>query len=103
MFGYLSSGAGGVVLLLALEMLRGVREAITGVRAKPSDTHPDIAARLARFDTVAMLKPKEFAALKGFRTASARIMETTNTELSELLRAVPKRVRNQLRALTQPY
>ena len=46
---YLSSGAGGVVLLKALETLRRVRDLINPTPAKSSDTHPDIAARLARF------------------------------------------------------
>jgi hypothetical protein len=96
---YLSSGAGGVILLKALETLRGVGDFIKQEQAKSSVTHPNIAARLARFDSVSVLRPKEFAALKNFRKTSARIMEITGTMVSELLRAIPKANLDQLRAL----
>lgn len=98
---YLSSGAGGAILLLALEALRGAGEVVTGARKRPSATHPEISARIARFDTVAVLKPIEFSALKGFRTASTRIMATVDAEITELLGNAPPDFLDQLRALTQ--
>lgn len=98
---YLSSGAGGVILLKALDTLRRARDLINATRAKSSETHPDIAERLARFDSVAVLKPQEFAALKNFRTTSARIMDMIDTVVFELLCAVPKGTLEQLRAINQ--
>lgn len=99
---YLSSGAGGVVLLLALETLRKSRELITGARSEPSDTHPTIVERLARFDSVAILKPSEFAALKGFRTASTRLMAGVDAELSDLFHSLPSDLINRLRRFACP-
>jgi hypothetical protein len=98
---YLSSGAGAVILLKALQTLREVTEVITGVQTKQTDTHPDVASRIAKFDCVAVLKPKEFENLNSFRKVSARIMEKTGTEVSKLLQAMPTDVRNQLRTLSQ--
>jgi hypothetical protein len=96
---YLSSGAGGLVLLLALGILRKCSEVITGVDAEPSDTHPTIPERLARFDTVAVLKPTEFAVLKSFRTVSTRIMTCVDSELSLMIKSLEPSLRDQLRTL----
>jgi hypothetical protein len=85
---YLSSGAGGVVLLLALETLRYF-ESRMGAAPIVQDSHPHVEARLSRFDSVAVLKPQEFAQLRGFRSACQRIMATVHAELLDLLNALP--------------
>lgn len=100
---YLSSGAGGVVLLLALKTLQEFKNDFLGPSAVPSGTHPDILARIARFDTVATLDREEFAALRGFRTASGRIMTSVAADLSNLRGAMPPEHCARLRELAQPY
>lgn len=97
---YLSSGAGGVVLLMALGTLARIKEAITGVSIPDSGTHPTIPERLDRFDTVAMLNKEEFLALKGFRTACTRIMGCVEAELVDLLPSLSTEVRNRLREMS---
>jgi hypothetical protein len=96
---YLASGAGGVILLGSLETLRLVRESIKREQEVIADTHPEISARLARFDTIAVLKPAEFVALKSFRTVSLRILETTRTMVVDLLKFMPEDAQNQLQRL----
>jgi hypothetical protein len=101
---YLSSGAGGTVLLLALDTLRRFEERISGVSLPLSKTHPTIEERLARFDSVSVLKPEEFVALKGFRGAAKRIMAAVDAEMSQLLRLLPVDTLDELRTslLRQP-
>lgn len=96
---YISSGAGGVILLLALKTLEKFREVITTERIKFSNTHPTVTQRLARFDSVAVLKPDEFSQLKGFRTASTRIMTGVDAVLSGLLHSIPPEALNHYREL----
>ncbi len=98
---YLSSGAGGVILLLALETLNGIREVITRIPIAPSVTHPDVDARLLQFDSVSVLKPQEFVALRAFRIASTRIMKTVQSVLLELTNAMPPDAHKLLRALSE--
>ena len=100
---YLSSGAGGLVLLLSLEILKKFTQAIIGVPLMPSGTHPKISERLDRFNSVAVLKPDEFLALKGFRTTSHRLMTSVDSELSNLLTKLTPDLINQLRTLARPY
>lgn len=87
---YLSSGAGGAVLLLALRTLRGTADNLRGGARASADTHPDAVDRIGRFDTVAVLKPQEFVALKSFRTVAVRIMTTVEELMLELLHAAPR-------------
>jgi hypothetical protein len=98
---YLFSGAGGVVLLMALDTLGRFREAITGINRRLSNTHPTVSERLPRFDSVASLNSDEFVSLKAFRTASTRIMTSVDAELCDLVNSLPGHLRNQLQALTQ--
>jgi hypothetical protein len=85
---YLSSGAGGCILLLALQTLRSVQYIIGG-EALPTDTHPSALSRIKRFDSVALLKPEEFKHLKEYRTASSRIMTFVESILLPSLRELP--------------
>lgn len=94
---FLSSGAGGVILLLALETLRKVTEVVSGIRSPQRTTHPTISERLPRFDSVAVLRPTEFSVLKGFRVASERIMTVVDAELTDLLRVLPPKFAQELR------
>ena len=93
---YLSSGAGGVVLLLALATLRKVSEMIAGTRSELSRTHPAALERIARFDSVALLKPSEFAVLKGFRIASASVMASVDAEMADIFHSLPHSLRRRL-------
>ncbi len=102
---YLVSGAGGVVLLMALEMLRSVEE-LMGAPPAQGETHPQVAGRVIRFDSVRLLQPAEFKSLKGFRVASSRIMALVNQALVPSLAALPspllaemRRLREQMRGL----
>ena len=97
---YLASGSGGIILLKAVQILRHVGRFIKQERMKSNDTHPDVASRLARFDSVALLKPQEFEVLKNFRTASTRIIDVAETSVSELVRAMPKEALDRLRTLS---
>jgi hypothetical protein len=86
---YLSSGAGGVIMLTALETLRQIEDFIGVKRTGTVDTHPKTAIRIARFNSVAVLKPAEFDNLNSFRTASGRVMRVVNSLLLPALKALP--------------
>ncbi len=85
---YLVSGAGGVVLLMALETLRSV-ELVMGAPPPRDKSHPPISDRIVRFDAVRLLKPAEFKRLRGFRLASARIMELVHNTILPTLATLP--------------
>lgn len=84
---YLSSGAGGGILLRALETQRLVEGRLGGQAPSP-DTHPPTTERIRRFDSVQVLVPSEFRRLKGFRQAADRVMtlvaEMLDTGLADL-------------------
>jgi hypothetical protein len=88
---YLSSGAGGIVLLLALEMWRGVESLLDGKTAKPG-SHPEALSRIERFRSVSVLKPAEFRQLDNFRAVCGRVMTAVNSELMLSLRGIPSKV-----------
>lgn len=85
---YLSSGAGGVILLISLRTLRSV-ELMLGKEPKIELTHPETGSRIQRFESVAVLRPKEFCALKAFRIASERILKLVDQFVIEVLKNVP--------------
>lgn len=85
---YLLSGAGGLILLLSLDVLREV-EAFLGAAAVDRSTHPSVTERAKRFDSVSVLFPKEFAWLKGFRMASIRIMTCVHETVSDTFAETP--------------
>lgn len=101
---YLISGAGGVVLLMALDTLRLIEEVI-GVPPALSESHPSVSDRIVRFDSVRLFLPAEFKRLRGFRTASARIMALVHQVLLPTFVALPpvqlaevRRLREQMRS-----
>jgi hypothetical protein len=99
---YLTSGAGGLTLLRALRMLRAVETRLNGATAGNADSHPDVDERAARFETIALLKPAEFATLQHFRRASARIMAAADAEVARWmtwLTPATMRLLDQLRSL----
>jgi hypothetical protein len=61
---YLESGAGGVVMLMALDTLRAVEHALGFSEQGGSDTHPELSLRVGKFDNIALLQPDEFMRLK---------------------------------------
>lgn len=82
---YLTSGAGGLILLRALRTLRTVETRLNGIQAAKADSHPDADERAARFETTALLRPIEFATLQHFRRSSARILDAVDTEIARWL------------------
>jgi hypothetical protein len=82
---YLPSGAGGAILLMAMETLRRVQQAIGTIDRPIVNTHPDVLTRIARFDSVAALQPAEFLRLKNFRTTAVRIMSAAETIMFNLV------------------
>lgn len=86
---YVESGAGGVLLLLSLETLRALEEEITGETAKTSDTHPPARERIERFNSVGIMEPEVFRALRSFRLAADRILTCVHAEMLEMIGEVP--------------
>jgi hypothetical protein len=90
---YLTSGAGGVVLLLALQILRRAEDIVHGKRSGYSELHPIAAARINRFDSISALKPVEFGVLRNFRTVAKRVMFSVEEELLPTMRALRPQLR----------
>jgi len=85
---YLLSGAGALILLSSLDTLRAVERAL-GARHPDPGTHPSVTERIARFESVRLLFPNEYRWLKGFRTASHRVMMVVHKMLLEGLATMP--------------
>lgn len=81
---FLTSGSGGAILLRALDMLSQFERAL-GAVAVESDTHPAAAARIAKFDSVKVLFPAEFAQHKSWRVTCMRVMDAVEDWLLEFL------------------
>lgn len=94
---YIPSGAGALILLRCMEILQRVKEVLTGAKPIASGTHPAVADRIVRFETVSLLKPEEYAALKSFRTTASRIMDVVENIVLELTNALPEDALQQLR------
>jgi hypothetical protein len=86
---YLSSGAGGVILLMALKALREIEQVFGLPRDGVVDTHPAVSARIAKFDSVAVLNPHEFQGLRNFRTAAGRVMRIVHSILLPTFKSLP--------------
>jgi len=99
---YLSSGAGGVIILTALEALHQIEDLMGVKRTGIIDTHPNTASRIARFNSVAVLKPAEFENLNGFRTAAGRVMRVVNSILLPALKALPSDTFSEIHNLEIP-
>ncbi len=95
---YLASGSGGVIVLKALEALRCFGR-VLGAPMPPVGTHPTADERIARFDSVAAIEPGAFSVLKGFRTASLRVMGAASALLDEYLAALSESDRKRLGAM----
>jgi hypothetical protein len=99
---YLSSGAGGVIMLMALKALQEI-EALLGTRSIGfMNTHPEVAQRIAKFDSVAIMKPQEFQSLKNFRTAAGRVMGVVHSILLPGFRSLPSELLKEAAALRFP-
>ena len=97
---YLMAGAGGVVILMALDTLSEI-EAVLGKHAQEMDTHPTVGERLERSDSVRVVFPNEFKWLKGFRTASSRIMALVNNLLVSNFSDLPAELLADMRKLRE--
>ena len=95
---YLTSGAGGLILLRALETQRAIA-ACLGERQSASDSHPPTLDRIEQFDSVQLLFPDEFRRLKGFRTVADRIMASIAALLSSGLSDLSREQVGQFHAL----
>lgn len=93
---YLPSGAGALILLMSLETLRSVETAV-GARQVDLGTHPSAMSRINRFETIRMLFPDEHRWLKGYRTASQRIMQPVHESTMQTLQSIPPDLREALR------
>ncbi|GES47178.1 hypothetical protein RsS62_64300 [Rhizobium dioscoreae] len=91
---YLSSGAGGVILLAALDTLRSIGAVTDDKKNSHLDSHPPTGSRIERFDSVAIMRPEEFAALKNFRVVSARIMSAVELELLDSMQGLNPHLRD---------
>jgi hypothetical protein len=96
---YLASGAGGVILLAALNALREFETTLGSKRGGVADTHPEVSARIAKFNTVALLKPHEFQNLNGFRTAAGRVMRVVHSILMPTFKSLPPDLLKEISAL----
>ncbi len=96
---YLLSGAGGVVLLMALDTLRTIGAIISGISAPPSNTHPSTTERLAQFEQSSTSLPDDFRATSGFRIASARIMSSVDVSITNHIASLPPELLKKLQAL----
>jgi hypothetical protein len=86
---YLESGAGGVIMLMALDTLRAVEHALGFSDRGRSDTHPKLSLRVGKFDSVALLQPEEFARLKRFRLAAERVMTLVHDLIVPAIPPIP--------------
>lgn len=96
---YLASGAGGVILLTALQALREVETAFGSQRGGTADTHPEISARIGKFSTVALLSPAEFQSLT---TAAGRVLRIVHSVLLPAFSSLPPDLLKQIAALQFP-
>jgi hypothetical protein len=62
-------------------------------------THPSVKARIARFNSVAVLKPQEFRWLKSYRLAASRVMWVIHSLLVPAFEKLPAEFLDEIRAL----
>lgn len=99
---YLASGSGGVIILKALETLRRFEHAL-GAPMPTGITHPSADERILRFDSVAVVEPTMYSTLKGFRSASLRVMDAVGSLLDDFLGVMPERERARLVAMRREF
>lgn len=97
---YLESGAGGVIMLMALDTLHAVERALGFSDRGESDTHPKTIMRIAKFDCVALLQPDQFARLKSFRVAASRVMTLVHDLIIPVIPMLPDEELRSLQNLT---
>lgn len=92
---YLRSGAGAIITLMALDLLRDVEALATGIPRNLSPTHPSTHARIEKILRTRGSDPAEFAALQDFRITSQRIMTVVGKELRPVLLKMKPRLQSQ--------
>jgi len=98
---YLSYGAGGVVLLLALTILHEFEDDFRARTAEPAGTHPEASERIANLESATGDIGEEFAGFKHFRVVAGRVMTCVGAILSEFRAAIPPEDRAKMRELLQ--
>jgi hypothetical protein len=94
---YLSSGTGGVALLESLNILRSVEGLLVDRTNALAGTHPETHLRIAKFDSVAIMRPTEFVVLRGFRLTCTRILSLVRSILLDALRELsPELIKGML-------
>lgn len=96
---YISSGAGGLILLRSLGVLQSFSEALGAEKCAAGDTHPRKIDRISKFESVAVLKPKEFEALRMFRIVASRIMDAVEGLTLEACDVLPDEYKSKLTEL----
>lgn len=81
---YLQSGAGGIVLLLSLDILADATAIASGIPRETSATHPSHEVRVQRIFRHRSFARDEYARLHEFRTASRRLMTVVGKEMKPL-------------------
>jgi hypothetical protein len=95
---YLASGAGGIILLLALKVLHEFESDFLGAKVNQA-SHPEILSRIARFANAVVEDRSTFAKLECFRTAANRVMMSVGVCMTKFRSAVPQDLRAQLQEL----
>jgi hypothetical protein len=62
----------------------------------------EIDARIAKFNTVALLSPAEFHSLNNFRTAAGRVLRVVNSILLPSFRSLPRDLLKEVAAFQLP-
>jgi len=98
---YLSSGAGAVVLLRALTILREVRGALETQPEVSAETHPTVEDRTARLDTALTMVAEDYIRQRNFRLVAGNIMDVVATSIATALKALTPELRKSLGQLTE--
>jgi len=84
---YLSTGAGGILLLGSLEIFRKVKDRI--FRNQHFDSHPSYAERAARIRSRSVLEPQKFATALDFAGSAESILRCVLLELAPMMQSFP--------------
>lgn len=96
---YLASGAGGILLLFALDILRRFENVIDANSATTHRTHPCSAERISKLRPLVILDFKQQKSLNSFCCVTERIMRLVQHELLGGLNKLSRMHLNDLSAL----
>ncbi|MBX9589686.1 MAG: hypothetical protein K2X43_10295 [Hyphomonadaceae bacterium] len=84
---YLSTGAGGVLLLGSLEMFRKVKDKL--FKNRRFDSHPNYAQRTSKIKNRSMLEPAKHASALDFIASAENILRCVQLELAPMMESFP--------------